>query len=181
MNLEDQFHRHLARKPRIHSSAFVAPGAVVIGDVTLGENASVWYQTVLRGDINSIVIGANSNIQDGTVVHLADDFGVVVGEFVTCGHQAMIHACTIGSETLIGMGATILDGAEVGSRCIIGARALVTKGTKIPDGSLVMGTPAKIVRQLSLDEQQSLKGWAEKYVAVSRGYLSGKYTGAAAR
>jgi gamma-carbonic anhydrase len=175
MNIDEQLQRHLARKPQIHSTAFVAPGAVVIGDVTIGENASIWYQTVLRGDINSIVIGANTNIQDGTVVHLADDYGVVVGEFVTCGHQAMLHACTIGDETLIGMGATVLDGAEVGARCIIGSHALVTKGMKVPDGSMVMGMPGKIVRQLSLDEQQSLKSWAEKYVAVSRGYLSGKY------
>jgi carbonic anhydrase/acetyltransferase-like protein (isoleucine patch superfamily) len=96
----------------------------------------------------------------------------VVGEFVTCGHQATLHACTIGNETLIGMGATVLDGAEVGSRCIIGAHALVTKGMKVPDGSMVMGMPGKIVRQLSIAEQQSLKQWAEKYVEVSRAYLS---------
>jgi carbonic anhydrase/acetyltransferase-like protein (isoleucine patch superfamily) len=175
MNLEEQLERHLARSPQIHPTAFIAPDAALIGDVTIGENASIWYQTVLRGDINSIVIGPNSNIQDGTVVHLADDYGVEVGEFVTCGHQATLHACTIGNETLIGMGATVLDGAVIGSRCIIGSHALVTKGMKVPDGSMVMGMPGKIVRQLSIDEQQSLKQWAEKYVAVSRGYLSGKY------
>jgi carbonic anhydrase/acetyltransferase-like protein (isoleucine patch superfamily) len=175
MNLEDQLHRHLARKPQIHPTAFVAPGAAVVGDVTLGENASVWYHTVLRGDINSIVIGPNSNIQDGTVVHLADDYGVAVGAFVTCGHQAVLHACAIGDECLIGMGAIILDGAEIGARSIIGANALVTKDTKVPPGSLVVGSPGKIVRQLSLDEQRSLKPWAEKYVALSRHYLSGKF------
>jgi carbonic anhydrase/acetyltransferase-like protein (isoleucine patch superfamily) len=171
MTFDDRLRRHLDRPPVIHPTAFVAPSADVIGDVTIGENASVWYQTVLRGDINSIVIGANSNIQDGTVVHLADDFGVRVGEFVTVGHQAMIHACTIDDEVLIGMGAIILDGAEIGARSIIGAGALVTGGIKIPPGSLVLGSPGKVVKTLDLEAQKSVRHWAEKYVALSRRFL----------
>jgi len=171
MTFDERLRRHLDRTPVIHPTAFVAPSADVIGDVTIGENASIWYQTVLRGDINSIVIGANSNIQDGTVIHLADDYGVEVGEFVTVGHQAMLHACKIEDEVLIGMGATILDGAEIGARSIIGASALVTGRTKIPPGSLVLGSPGKIVKTLDLEAQKSVRHWAEKYVALSRRFL----------
>jgi carbonic anhydrase/acetyltransferase-like protein (isoleucine patch superfamily) len=157
--------------PTIHHSAFVAPGAVVVGDVTLGEESSVWYQSVLRADINRIVIGPRSNIQDGCVVHLADDFGVNLGELVTVGHKAILHACTIADEVLIGMGAIVLDGAEIGARSIIGAGALVTGGKKIPPGSLVLGSPGKVVRTLTLDEQAAVRTWADKYVAVSRAFL----------
>jgi carbonic anhydrase/acetyltransferase-like protein (isoleucine patch superfamily) len=170
MNLPERLERHLDAKPQIHPAAFVAPGADVIGDVTLAEESSVWFQTVLRGDINCIVIGPRSNVQDGAVVHLADDYGVYVGELVTVGHKAILHACTIADEVLIGMGAIVLDGAEIGARSIIGAGALVTGGKKIPAGSLVLGSPAKVVRALSLAEQADIKGWAEKYVALSRAY-----------
>jgi carbonic anhydrase/acetyltransferase-like protein (isoleucine patch superfamily) len=170
MNLTDTLARHLDRSPAIHPTAWIAPGANVIGDVTLAEESSVWFQAVLRGDINRIVIGPRSNIQDGAVVHLADDFGASVGELVTVGHKAILHACTVGDEVLIGMGAIILDGAEVGARCIVGAGALVTGGKSIPPGSLVIGSPAKVVRALSLDEQAGIKAWAEKYVALSRAY-----------
>lgn len=150
--------------PQIHESAFIAASADVIGRVTLHENASVWYHATLRGDINEIVIGANSNIQDNAVVHLADDYGCYVGEFVTVGHSAILHACTVKDEVLVGMGAIVLDGAVIGERSIIGAGALVTKDTIIPPGSLVIGSPAKVVRTLSLDEQSKVKYWAEKYV-----------------
>ncbi len=171
MNLSERFDRYFARKPRIDSSAFVASNAVVLGDVTLGEEASVWFNAVLRGDINSITIGPRSNIQDGSIVHVADDFPTVVGELVTCGHRAILHACTVGDEVLVGMGATLLDGVEVGARSIIGAHALVTQHTKIPPGSLVLGSPAKIVRTLDQTEQAELKYWATKYIDVSRRYL----------
>ncbi|EDY22101.1 ferripyochelin binding protein [Chthoniobacter flavus Ellin428] len=170
MNLSEQLQRHLDATPRIHSTAFVAPGADVIGDVTLEEESSVWFQSVLRGDINRIVIGPRSNIQDGSVVHLADDYGTYVGELVTVGHKAILHACTIGDEVLVGMGAIVLDGAEIGARSIIGAGALVTGGKKIPPGSLVLGSPAKVVRTLTLEEQAGIKVWAEKYVALSKQY-----------
>lgn len=169
--LPDQLQRYLDEKPKIHPTAFVASTANLVGAVTLGEESSVWFQAVLRADIEEIVIGAHSNIQDGAVVHLADDYGVRVGEWVTVGHKAILHACTIGDEVLVGMGAIILDGAEIGARSIIGAGALVTGGTKIPPGSLVLGSPGKVVKTLGLEEQGKIKGWAEKYVALSRAYL----------
>lgn len=159
-------------QPVIPASAYIAASADVIGRVTLGEESSIWYHAVLRGDINEITIGPRSNIQDNVVVHLADDYGCHVGELVTVGHSAVIHACTIKDEVLVGMGAIILDGAVVGERSIIGAGALVTGGTIIPPGSLVIGSPAKVVRTLSLDEQSKVKSWAEKYVTVSRKYLA---------
>lgn len=157
--------------PQIHPSAFVAASADVIGRVTLSEDSSVFYQATLRGDINDIVIGPRSNIQDNVVVHLADNYGCYVGELVTVGHSAILHACTVKDEVLVGMGAIILDGAEIGERSIIGAGALVTGGTIIPPGSLVLGSPAKVVKTLSLDEQAKIKTWAEKYVRVSRKFL----------
>jgi carbonic anhydrase/acetyltransferase-like protein (isoleucine patch superfamily) len=162
----------LQRRPQLGTGVFIAPSADVLGDVTLGDDSSVWYQAVLRGDINRILVGPRSNIQDGAVVHLADDFPVVIGELVTIGHKAVVHACTIHDEVLVGMGAIILDGAEIGARSIIGAGTLVTGGTKIPPGSLVVGSPGRVRRTLSLDEQSKVKTWAEKYVAVSRHYLA---------
>ena len=171
MTLDEQMNRYFAAKPTIHPTAFVAPGADLIGDVTLEEEASVWFQTVLRADIHRIHIGPRSNIQDGTVVHLADDYPTIVGELVTVGHKALLHACTIADEVLIGMGAIVLDGAEIGARSIIGAGALVTGGKKIPPGSLVLGSPGKVVKQLDLAEQAAIKDWAKKYVEVSKRYL----------
>ena len=157
--------------PDIHASAYIATSADVIGRVSLGEESSVWYHATLRGDINSITIGPRSNIQDNAVIHLADDYGCQVGELVTVGHSAILHACTVEDETLIGMGAIVLDGAVIGARSIIGAGALITGGTIIPPGSLVVGSPAKVVRTLPLDEQRKVKTWAEKYVRISREYL----------
>ncbi len=154
--------------PQIHDSAFIAPSADVIGRVTIHEEASVWFNATVRGDINDIVIGPRSNIQDNAVVHLADDYGVEIGELVTVGHSAIIHACTIKNEVLVGMGAIILDGAVIGERSIIGAGTLVTGGTVIPPGSLVLGSPGKVVRTLSLEEQQKIRHWADKYVINSR-------------
>jgi len=171
MTLEERMNKFFAHTPSIHPTAFVAPTAAIVGHVTLEEEASVWYNTVLRGDINRIHIGPRSNIQDGTVVHLADDYPVLVGELVTVGHMAMLHACTIGDECLIGMGAILLDGVELGARSIIGAGALVTGGTKIPPGSLVLGSPAKVVKTLDLDAQSKIRTWAEKYIGVARRFL----------
>ena len=140
--------------------------------MSLGAEASVWYGAVLRGDINRIEIGPRSNLQDGAIVHVSDEFPALVGELVTVGHAAVIHACTIDDEVLVGMGAILLDGAEIGARSIIGAQALVTTGMKIPPGSLVLGSPAKIVRQLSPEEQNGIKAWALKYVEVVKRYRS---------
>jgi gamma-carbonic anhydrase len=162
----------LLRTPVIAESAFIAPSADIIGDVTVGEESSVWFQAVIRADIHRIIIGPRSNIQDGAVVHLAEEFGVEIGELVTIGHKAVIHACLLGNEVLVGMGAIILDGAEIGARSIVGAGALVTMHTKIPPGSLVIGAPAKVRRMLALDEQQQVATWAQKYVELSRHYLA---------
>lgn len=172
MTFEERVSRFLGSKPVISASVFVAPGASVIGDVHLGEESSIWFQSVLRADINRIVIGPRSNIQDGCVIHLADDFGTSVGELVTVGHKAILHACTIADEVLIGMNAVVLDGAEIGARSIVGAGALITGGKKFPPGSLILGSPAKLVRALTLEEQAGIKEWAQKYVKLSRIYLN---------
>jgi len=168
MTVQERIAIYLDKAPQIDESVYVASGAVVVGAVTLEKNSSVWHNAVLRADINTIEVGEGSNIQDGTVVHLADDYGVKIGRYVTIGHAAMIHACQIGDECLIGMQATVLDGAVIGAQSIVGAGALVTKGTQIPDGSLVLGSPAKVVRPLTEQEREGLKGMAEKYVSVSR-------------
>ncbi len=158
----------LKKGPTIHSSAWVVPGATVIGDVTLQEESSVWYGAVLRGDINRIVIGPRSNVQDNAVVHIDTNYPTTVGELVTIGHTAVVHACKIDNEVLIGMGAIILDDVEVGARSIIGANTLVTMGMKIPPGSLVLGSPAKIRRQLTIEEQNDIARWAWSYVETAK-------------
>lgn len=165
--LEAQLDRFLRRKPKLGKGVYIATGAVVMGDVTLGDHSSVWYNAVVRGDINRIVIGHHSNVQDNAVLHLADDFPCRVGNYVTIGHSAIVHACTVRDEVLVGMGSVILDGAVVGAQSIIGAKTLVTQGMKIPAGSLVLGAPAKIVRALTTEERKGLKSWAEKYVKNS--------------
>jgi carbonic anhydrase/acetyltransferase-like protein (isoleucine patch superfamily) len=164
-SLDDQLDAFLRKQPVLGKNVYIARGAVVVGDVTLGDGASVWYNAVLRGDINRIVVGAGSNIQDNSVLHLADDFPCILGQYVTVGHSAIVHACSVGDECLIGMGAVILDGAELGEQCLVGAKALVTQHTKIPPGSLVLGAPAKVVRPLTAKERSGLKYWADKYVA----------------
>jgi carbonic anhydrase/acetyltransferase-like protein (isoleucine patch superfamily) len=164
-DLPKQLDRFLRRTPRLGKGVYIAQGATVVGDVALGHFANIWYGAVLRGDINRIVVGHHTNIQDNAVLHLSDDYGCLVGHHVTVGHSAIIHACTVGDEVLVGMGAVILDGAEIGAQCIIGARALVTQGMKIPPGSMVLGAPARVARELTPQERASLKGMAEKYVA----------------
>ena len=172
MTLEERLNQYLNTDPKIDPSAYIAEGATVIGAVDLKRDVSIWHSAVLRGDINTITIGEGSNIQDGSVVHLADDFGVSIGKYVTVGHSAVIHACTIQDECLIGMNATILDGAIIGKQSIIGANALITKGTQIPEGSLVLGSPAKVVRTLTEEERLSIKPWAEKYIITAQFHKS---------
>jgi gamma-carbonic anhydrase len=162
--LDRQLDTFLRRQPTLGRGVYLARGAVVLGDVTLGRNSSVWYNAVLRGDINRIVVGHHTNIQDGAVLHLADESPCLVGNWVTVGHSAIVHGCAVGDETLVGMGAVILDGAVVGRQCLIGARALITPGTHIPDGSLVLGAPAKVERLLTKKERRQLRHWAAKYV-----------------
>ncbi|MCX6981286.1 MAG: gamma carbonic anhydrase family protein [Verrucomicrobia bacterium] len=172
MDFPQRIAQHLDSSPRIHPTAFTAANATVIGDVTLGEESSVWFQCVLRADIHRIAIGPRSNIQDGAVVHLSDDFGTEVGELVTVGHKAILHACKIADEVLVGMGAIVLDGAEIGARSIVGAGAIVTGGKVFPPGSLILGTPAKVVRTLTLEEQSGIRVWADRYVTLSREYIA---------
>ena len=163
---------NIRMRPRIAPDAYIASDATVVANVEIGAEASIWHQAVLRGDVAPIVVGARSNVQDGAVVHVADDLPSVIGELVTVGHKAIVHACTIGDEVLVGMGAIILDGAHVGTRSIIGANATVKQGMEIPPGSLVLGTPAKVVRTLSEAEQDEIKVWALRYVRLSREYMA---------
>jgi len=168
------FHERIAHfqgsQPNISPMAFIAANATVVGAAEIGEESSVWFGAIIRADINAITIGARSNIQDNAVIHVADAYAARIGDLVTVGHSAIVHACTIGDEVLVGMGAIIMDGAEIGARCIIGAGALVTGGTIIPSGSLILGSPAKVVRALSIEEQNSIRVWAERYVILSRVY-----------
>ncbi len=161
---DSQFEKFLRRQPTLGEGVYLACTAVVIGDVAIGDHSSVWYHAVLRGDINYIKVGANSNIQDGAVIHLADEDPCEIGDWVTVGHGAVVHACKVNDECLIGMNSTILDGAEIGAQSIVGANALVTQGTRIPEGSLVLGSPAKVVRTLGAEERADLRSWAQKYV-----------------
>jgi carbonic anhydrase/acetyltransferase-like protein (isoleucine patch superfamily) len=162
--LTKQLGTFLRKKPSLGKHVYIAQGALVVGDVTLGDYASIWYNAVLRGDINRIAVGHHTNIQDNAVLHLSSDSPCLVGNYVTVGHTAVVHGCTIGDETLIGMGAAILDGAVVGAQCLVGAHALVTQGTHIPDGSLVLGMPGKVVRALKPQERAALRVPAEHYV-----------------
>ena len=172
MDIKERLARHLGKTPDIAQAAFVAANATMLGDVKLGALSSVWYGCVLRGDINTIEIGEGSNVQDLAMVHLADDHGVKIGRYTTIGHSAIIHACEIGDECLIGMGATVLDGAKIGDRCIVGANALVTQRFVAPPGSMILGTPAKIVRPLTDEEQRGLRRWAEKYLDVASAHAA---------
>ena len=168
----DQFIAFGNKQPVLGREVFVATGARLVGDVTLGDGVSVWFNTVLRGDINRVVIGPCTNLQDNSVCHVADDLACIVGAYCTVGHQATLHACTIGDETLIGMGAVVMDGCVIGNQCIIGASALLTQGLKVPDGSLVYGAPAKVVSRLDATERGRLRAMAQKYHLIALAYLA---------
>ena len=153
-----------ARRVVAEGDYFVAESATVIGSVTLGNNASVWYGAVVRGDYDAIVIGGNSNIQDCAVVHMDEGFPVTVGDDVTVGHQATLHGCTIGNNSLIGIHAVVLNGVRIGDNCLIGSNALIAEGKEIPDRSLVLGSPGRIVREVTDDEIAEIKGFSDLYV-----------------
>ena len=159
--------------PQVHPSAFVADSAQVMGRVTLAEDASVWFGAVLRGDTELITVGRGSNIQDASVVHADVGYPVVIGERVTVGHQVMLHGCVIGDESLIGIGAVVLNGARIGKHCVVGAGSLVTEGKTFPDGSLILGSPAKVVRQLTPEQIEGLRRSAAHYVANAQRYKAG--------
>ena len=159
--------------PQVAASAWVADNAQVIGDVSLGEGASVWFGATLRGDSAPIVVGAGSNVQDGSVLHADEGLPLTIGDNVTVGHQVMLHGCTIGDESLIGIGAIVLNGAKIGKNCLVGAGSLVTEGKQFPDGSMVMGSPAKVVRQLTPEQIEGLRQSAKHYTENAARYRQG--------
>lgn len=172
MDVRDRLAQYLSQEPDTAQAAFVAKDATIVGAVKLGPASSVFYGCVLRGDINTIEVGEGSNVQDLAMIHLADDYGVKIGNYCTIGHSAIVHACTIGDECLVGMGATILDGAVIGEQCIVGANALVTQRFVAPPGSMILGSPAKVVRPLKPEERAGLKKWALKYVEVAKAHAA---------
>jgi len=164
---------HHGKWPEIHETAFIAPSADIIGEVSIGEASSVWFQVVVRGDVMPIKIGSRTNIQDHSMLHCTRKKAALsIGDEVTIGHRVMLHGCTLGNRILVGMGAILMDHVEVGDDCIIGAGALLTQGMKVPPRSLVFGSPAKVVRELKPEEMEFLKKSAENYVGDSREYRS---------
>lgn len=159
--------------PKLHESAWVADSAQVIGDVELAEGVSVWFGTVIRGDTETIRIGKGSNIQDGSILHADPGMPLTLGENVSIGHQVMLHGCTVGDGTLIGIQAVVLNGAKIGKNCLVGAGSLVTEGKEFSDGSMILGSPAKVVRQLTPEQIAGLSRIGTHYVDNARRYKAG--------
>jgi len=165
-------HAYKESRPVIDASALIVDSAQVIGDVVIGEESSVWFNAVIRGDVNHIRIGKRTNIQDGSVLHVTrKKHPLVIGDEVTVGHGVILHACTIGSRCLIGMGAIVMDASEVGDDCIVGAGSLVTPNTQIPPRSLALGSPARVMRSLTEEELRTVRESAANYVADIESYL----------
>lgn len=160
-------------EPKIAESAWVADSAQVMGEVHMGADASVWFGTVVRGDTSSITIGEGTNVQDACVLHADLGMPLVIGRHVTVGHQVMLHGCTIGDESLIGIGAIVLNGAKIGKNCLVGAGALVTEGKEFPDGSMIIGSPARVVKQLTAEQMQGLRQSAQHYIDNARRFRVG--------
>lgn len=167
-------HEYGGKTPVLGAGVFVADGAHLIGEVEVGDESSVWFGSVLRGDINRVVVGHHTNIQDLCVCHVADEQACIVGNYVTTGHRAILHGCIVRDEVLIGMGAVLMNGVVVGEQSIIGAAALLTEGLEVPPGSLVYGAPAKVISRLGAKERAAIKGWAEKYCRVAASYRQAK-------
>jgi carbonic anhydrase/acetyltransferase-like protein (isoleucine patch superfamily) len=159
--------------PKLADSAWVADSAEVIGHVELGDNASIWFGAILRGDTELLRVGTGSNVQEGSVLHADRGFPTTLGENVTVGHQAMLHGCTVGDGSLIGIKAVVLNGARIGKHCLVGAGALVTEGKEFPDGSMIIGSPAKVVRQLTAEQIEGLRQSAAHYVENARRFRNG--------
>ena len=166
----ERLDRFFDAKPEIAADVYVAPNATIVGKVSIGSGSSVWFQAVVRGDINEIRIAERTNIQDGSILHVADRYALVIGSEVCCGHRAILHACVVHDRVLIGMGATIMDGAEIGSGSIVGAHCLITKESVIPPGSLVTGSPGKVLRRLEPAEIKGIEELAGKYEAIAKRY-----------
>lgn len=161
------------KKVELKGEYFIAPNATVIGNVSVGHDVSIWFNVVIRGDSELIAIGDNSNVQDGAVLHTDPGYPMTLGKGVTVGHKAMLHGCTVGDNTLIGINAVVLNGAKIGSHCLIGANALVTENMEIPDGSLVMGSPAKIKRQFDDEMYEVLALQGQHYVENGKRFKQG--------
>ena len=159
--------------PEIAASAWVADSAQVMGTVNIGDDASIWFGTVVRGDTSSITIGEGSNVQDASVLHADLGMPLVIGRHVTVGHRVMLHGCTIGDESLIGIGAIVLNGAKIGKNCLVGAGALVTEGKEFPDGSMIIGSPARVVKQLTPEQMQGLRQSAQHYIDNAHRFKAG--------
>ncbi|WP_439113551.1 gamma carbonic anhydrase family protein [Hydrogenophaga sp.] len=159
--------------PRMAESAWVADNAQVMGDVVLGEDSSVWFGTTVRGDTETITIGRGSNVQDGSVLHADVGMPLTIGDFVTVGHQVMLHGCTVGDGSLIGIGAIVLNGARIGKNCLVGAGSLVTEGKEFPDGSMIMGSPARVVKSLTPEQMEGLRQSAQHYIENAQRYRKG--------
>ncbi len=159
------------KKPQIHQEAFVAPTADIIGDVTVGKGSSVWFGAVIRSDMEKIVIGENTSIQDNCTLHADKGLPAVIGNGVTVGHNAVVHGCTVGDNTVIGMHSTVLNGAMIGKNCLIGAGAVVKENSVIPDNSLVVGIPAKVIRTLDEENAKKQQANAEEYALLAKDYL----------
>ncbi len=164
-------HKYQNKIPKLISPSFTAESAEIIGDVLIMEDASIWFNAVVRGDVNSILIGKGTNIQDGAIIHVSEVLPTIIGERVTVGHRAILHACTVGNYSLIGMGSCILDGAIIGEYTLVAAGSVVLQNKKIPDGSLVAGVPAKVMRELRDDEKKMLEESATNYIAYAKSYL----------
>ncbi|MFT7431067.1 MAG: carbonic anhydrase/acetyltransferase-like protein (isoleucine patch superfamily) [Colwellia sp.] len=156
--------------PRISKNCFIAPNATVIGNVDLSENVSIWFNVVIRADLAQVKVAKNSNIQDGSILHVDEGFPINIAENVTIGHKVMLHGCTIGEGSLIGINAVVLNGAKIGKNCLIGANALVTENMVIPDGSLVLGSPAKVIKQLDEKTQEMIAAGTAHYVKSNHQY-----------
>jgi len=168
-------HRYLSFSPEVHPSVFIAPSADVIGKVKIGANSSIWFQVVIRGDVNTIEIGERTNVQDQSVLHVTRRIAPLkIGDDVTIGHRVTLHGCTLNNRILVGMGTTIMDQAEISDDCIIGAGSLITENKKFPSKVLIMGAPAKVVRELTEEEIQFLRTSAANYVGDAKDYLSQK-------
>ena len=159
--------------PQLADDVYVAPNAVVIGDVVLAAEVSIWFGAVVRGDVERIVIGRGSNIQDNSVLHSDPGAPLTVGEMVTVGHMVTLHGCSIGDGTLIGMGASVLNNARIGRNCLVGAQALITEGKEYPDGMLIVGSPARAIRPLTAQELERIAGNRQRYIERAKRYRSG--------
>ncbi len=163
-------HSFLEYQPKIKDSVFIAPGAQVVGRVELSDDVGIWYNTVVRGDVDVVIIGPRTNIQDGCVLHQDEGAPLIIGADVTVGHMALLHGCTIEDQAFIGMGAVILSGAKIGSGAMVGAGSLVLQGQEIPPGMLALGSPAKVIRELSEEEKESFKQMAARYMKRAKEY-----------